>query len=357
MFFFFFLNFRNSALSHFPASQATLKLGCFFDHSLSAETFETFSSDFSPATKHRLQSVVIAFPSSVKSYAERLWLLTWEDCHVLHSRLKRRPQGDRPSHGYLRASEKSGKSGVYLTSIDHLLRLPPCKYLHKYIISISIWLHFVFPRGQERTKCFLFFPKKGSLLSSERKCASYSRIKQTLRSQPSALKGTIYRSVENLWPSAVLSVSHSTRRSDLRNASKDNYTMLCICAANRPELLPCVKCSFISLETDRRNMLDSRQSSSLCRRRCIICDTVNIYAAESSAMKHPNICSVFISPEIWGICVDKNLSAPHRTTKYLIFFFKKRTMISVMQGARAPDSFMLPCSLSCSVLIFFLDCL
>lgn len=68
----------------------------------------------------------------------------------------------------------------------------------------------------------------------------------------------------------------------------------------------------------------------------------------------PNIFAVFfISLGSWGNYVDKNLSLPRRTTVYLIFF-KKKTMISAIRGAQAPDSSVLPCSLSCSVLIFFL---
>lgn len=96
-------------------------------------------------------------------------------------------------------------------------------------------------------------------------------------------------------------------------------TAHCIRIVNKPaktELLLCVKAFALSQAGgDRRNMVDFRRSSTLCGRRSIISDTVNIYATES------NISLCFYFSWEFGNYVDKNLSLPHRTGVYLIYFF------------------------------------
>lgn len=61
---------------------------------------------------------------------------------------------------------------------------PPCQYLQKYSILIFVWLPRVSGGFPGKDKAFFCLSQKGSLVSSQRKCASYSHVKPILRSNP-----------------------------------------------------------------------------------------------------------------------------------------------------------------------------
>lgn len=70
--------------------------------------------------------------------------------------------------------------------------------------------------------------------------------------------------------------------------------------------------------------------------------------------KIQTFCCVFISLRSLETMLIKTYLC--LTEQQCIWYSLKKTMISVIWGAWAPDSSVLPCSLSCSVLIFFWDC-
>lgn len=78
---------------------------------------------------------------------------------------------------------------VYFTLIHHLLQLPCCQYLQKKktaFPSLSDCPMFFFHTQEDLggQRVFFCLSQKGSLVSSQRKCASYSHVKPILRSNP-----------------------------------------------------------------------------------------------------------------------------------------------------------------------------
>lgn len=194
--------------------------------------------------------------------------------------------------------------------------------------------------------CFFWPSQKGSLVSSGSTCAAYSRVQPVLRSRPWALEETVYRALETLWRSAVSSVRYSQQCADSRNACRDNYPMRCLWGCNRTktELLLFVPWCFIWVEDDSADIVDFRPLYAGGA-------AVNIYATKSSELKDPNVLLRFYFSWELGNYVGKNFSLPHRATLCLIFFKRRRWYL--WYGAGTPAH----CLLSCSVLIFFWNCL
>lgn len=140
-----------------------------------------------------------------------------------------------------------------------------------------------------------------------------------------------------------------------KKASKANHTMHFVRMVNKleTELLLCVKCCFISAGSDRRKYVRLEAEFQFYAGGAAIFATQWIFMPRSppSRKRSKHSAVFFISLGSFGNYVDKNLSLPRRTTVYLIFLKKDYDICD--RGVWAPDSSVLPCSLSCSVLIFF----
>lgn len=208
--------------------------------------------------------------------------------------------------------------------------------------------------------------QKSSRSSSGRwRCASYRQVEPISRSNPpEAPEDTIQHAAENLWPSAVCKCGllKNSECTDSRGASRDNYTMHHVHIINKleTESFLCVKCCFISVWVKQKKR---KKYGRLQAQFQVYAGDAALFATRWIFMprippsrEKPNIFAVFLF--LWG--VGKTMLIKTYlclAEQQCIWYSLKKTMISAIRGAQAPDSSVLPCSLSCSVLIFFWDCL
>lgn len=125
-----------------------------------------------------------------------------------------------------------------------------------------------------------------------------------------------------------------------------------VCSVNTTELLLFVKRRFISVGNDSGNIVDFRPLHA----GAALFATQWIFMPQSPpSWKIHTLCCVFISLGSWETMLIKTYLC--LTEQRRIWYSLRKDYDICDTGAWAPDCSMPPCSLSCSVLIFFWNCL